>query len=145
MFAAYDSFMSVLLDTSKNTENDMNFYNRETDKWYDEQIRDNFINISTGKYVNPLDYFISSNSETSDKFDSDGNVQISIWNKKVNKVIFIAKISNKVNFWDIAFGVASADSPGKWFGDSLGDIKGEKQLYGTYTFTVDLSKKDFND
>ena len=70
--------MSVLWDNSKNTAGDMNFYNRETDKWYDEQIRDNFINIATGKYVNPIDYFISSNSETSDKFDSDGNVQISI-------------------------------------------------------------------
>ena len=145
MFVAYDGFMSVLWDTSKNTAGDMNFYNRETDKWYDEQIRDNFINNSTGKYVNPIDYFISSNSEISDKVDSDGNVQISIWHKKVNKTIFIAKISNNVNVWDVAFGVASADNPGKWFDDSLCGIEGEKQSYGTYTFTVDLSKKDFND
>ena len=49
--AAYDGFMSVLWDTSKNTAGDMNFYNRETDKWYDEKIRDNFVKISEGKYV----------------------------------------------------------------------------------------------
>jgi len=145
MTAAYDGFMSVLWDTSKNTAGDMNFYNRETDKWYDEQIRDNFVNIAAGKYVNPKDYFINSNSETSDKVDSDGNVQISIGHKKVNKVIFNAKISNTVNIWDVGFGVASADSTGKWFGDPLGGTEGVKQSDGTYTFTVDVSKKDFND
>ena len=145
MTAAYDGFMSVLWDTSKNTAGDMNFYNRETDKWYDEQIRDNFVNIAAGKYVNPKDYFINSNSETSDKVDSDGNVQISIGHKKVNKVIFNAKISNTVNIWDVGFGVASADSTGKWFGDPLGGTEGVRQSDGTYTFSVDVSKKDFND
>ena len=66
-------------------------------------------------------------------------------NKKVNKAIFIAKISNTVNVWDVLFGVDSADSPSKWFSDSLSGTEGEKQSYGTYTFNVDVSKKDFND
>ena len=61
--AAYDGFMSVLWDTSKNTAGDMNFYNRETDKWYDEKIRDNFVKISEGKYVKPTDYYIETISE----------------------------------------------------------------------------------
>ena len=143
--AAYDGFMSVLWDTSKNTAGDMNFYNRETDKWYDEQIRDNFINIAAGKFVNPTKYYVNSNSDTSDKVDSDGNIHMSIGNKKVNKVIFNAKISGAVNIWDVGFGVASADSTGKWFGDPVGGADGVKQNDGTYTFTVDVSDKDFHD
>ena len=143
--AAYDGFMSVLWDTSKNTAGDMNFYNRETDKWYDEKIRDNFVNIAAGKYVKPTDYYINSNSETSTNVDSDGNIQISIGTKKVNKVIFNAEISGSVQIWEVGFGVASADSTGKWFGDPVGGSDGVKQADGTYTFTVDVSSKDFND
>ena len=143
--AAYDGFMSVLWDTSKNTAGDMNFYNRETDKWYDEQIRDNFVKISSGKYVKPTDYYVESNSETSTNVDSDGNIQISIGTKKVNKVIFNAKISSSVQIWEVGFGVASADSTGKWFGNPVGGAEGVKQSDGTYTFTVDVSSEDFND
>mgnify|MGYP002624260009 FL=1 len=143
--AGYDGFMSILWDTSKNTAGDMNFYNRETDKWYDEQIRDNFINIAAGKFVDPTKYLVDSNSETSTNVDSDGNIQINIGSKKVTKVIFNAKISSAVNIWDVGFGVASADSTGKWFGDPVGGAEGVKQTDGTYTFTVDVSQKDFND
>ena len=137
--------MSVLWDTSKNTAGDMNFYNRETDKWYDEKIRDNFVNIAKGDYVKPTDYFVNSNSETSSNLDSDGNIQINIGSKKVNKVIFSAKISSSVQVWDVGFGVASADSTHTWFGDPVGGAEGVKQSDGTYLFTIDVSKKDFND
>ena len=142
--ADYDGIMSVLWDTSKNTAGDMNFYNRETDKWYDEKIRDNFVNIAAGKYVKPTDYYIESNTETSTNVDSDGNVQINIGNKKVSKVIFNANIEGAEK-WECGFGVASADSTGKWFGDPVGGADGVKQDDGTYTFTVDVSSKDFND
>ena len=143
--ASYDGFMSVLWDTSKNTAGDMNFYNRETDKWYDEQIRDNFVNIAVGKYVKPTDYLINTNSETSSNVDSDGNIQINIGNKKIKKVIFNAKISGDAQIWEVGFGVASADNTGKWFGDPVGGGDGEKESDGTYTFTIDVSDKDFND
>ena len=85
--------MSVLWDTSKNTAGDINFYNRETDKWYDEQIRDNFIKISEGKLVEPTKYNIESNAETSSIADANGNIQISIGSKKVKTVSFNTKIS----------------------------------------------------
>jgi endoglucanase len=142
--ADYDGFMSVLWDTSKNTAGDMNFYNRETDKWYDERIRDGFVNIAAGKYVKPTDYYIESNSETSTNVDADGNIQINIGNKKVKKVIFNAKIEG-AEVYECGFGVASADNTGKWFGDPVGGGDGEKQDDGTYTYTIDVSSKDFND
>ena len=122
----------------------MNFYNRETDKWYDERIRDGFVNIASGKYVKPTDYYIESNSETSTNVDADGNIQISIGNKKVKKVIFNAKIEG-AEVYECGFGVASADNTGKWFGDPVGGGDGEKQDDGTYTYTIDVSSKDFND
>ena len=71
----------------------MNFYNRETDKWYDEQIRDNFVKISEGKFVDPTKYYIESNTETSSNVDADGNIQINIGSKKVKSVSFNAEIS----------------------------------------------------
>ena len=142
--AAYDGFMSVLWDTSKNTAGDMNFYNRETDKWYDEKIRDNFVKISEGKYVNPTDYYIESNTETSSNVDGDGNIQMSIGSKKVKTVIFNASIKG-AEIYEVGFGVASADNTGKWFGDPVGGADGKKEDDGTYTFTVDVSSKDFND
>ena len=140
----YDGFMSILWDTSKNTAGDMNFYNRETDKWYDEKIRDNFVAISKGDFVKPSDFFVDSNSETSTKVDSDGNIQINIGSKKVNKVIFNAEITG-AQIWEVGFGVASADKSGTWFGDPVGGADGVKQDDGSYLFTVDVSEKDFND
>jgi endoglucanase len=142
--AAYDGFMSVLWDTSKNTAGDMNFYNRETDKWYDEKIRDNFVNIAKGKYVNPTKYYSESNKETSTNVDADGNIQMTIGTKKVKKVIFNAEIKG-AEIYEVGFGVASADSTGTWFGDPVGGADGVKEDDGTYTFTVDVSSKDFND
>ena len=107
-------------------------------------IKDNFVNIASGKYVNPTDYYKVSNSETSTNVDGDGNIQISIGTKKVKKVSFIAKISGAEK-WEVGFGVASSDSSGEWFGDPVGGGDGEKQDDGVYLFTVDVSEKDFND
>ena len=137
--------MSVLWDTSKNTAGDMNFYNREKDNWYDEVIRDNFVNIAKGKYVKPTDYYSESNKETSTNVDADGNIQMTIGTKKVKNVIFNAKISSEVQVWEVGFGVASSDSTGTWFGDPVGGAEAVKENDGTYTFTVDVSSKDFND
>ena len=141
---AYDGFMSVLWDTSKNTAGDMNFYNREKDEWYDEKIRDNFVNIAKGKYVNPTKYYGNSNKETSTNVDTDGNVQMTIGTKKVKNVIFNAQIKG-AEIWEVGFGVASADNTGTWFGNPVGGGDGVKEADGTYTFTVDVSKEDFND
>ena len=142
--AAYDGFMSILWDTSKKTAGDMNFYNRETDKWYDDKIKDNFVKISTGKYVNPTNYFTTASSETSTSADAYGNIQISIGKKKVRKVSFKAKITGAEK-WEVGFGVASSDSSGEWFGDPVGGSDGEKQSDGLYLYSLDVSGKDFND
>ena len=140
----YDGIMSTLWDTSKNDAGNMNYFNRETDEWYDEEIRDNFINISNRKYVKPSDYFVECNSETSSKVSSEGYIKINIENKKVNKVIFNAKI-NDTQISEVGFGIGSKDSSGTWSGDPILGEKGLKQSDGTYTYSIDVSDKDFND
>ena len=39
MSSSYDGIMSCLWDTSNKKIGDMNHYDRENDKWYDEKIR----------------------------------------------------------------------------------------------------------
>ena len=137
--ADYNGIMSILWDTSKNTAGDMNFYNREDDRWYDEKLQNNFYSISVGKYVKPSDYYSQTNNETVKEVDSDGNLQINIGTKKIKQVIFNAAITGTT--WNCGFGVGSADENGTWFGDSIGGGDG---VYNkddkTYTFTVDVTK-----
>ena len=42
----------------------MNFYDRENDKWYDDKLKENFIQISKGKYIKPMDFHIETYFET---------------------------------------------------------------------------------
>ena len=42
--------MCCLWDTSNKEYGNMNYYDRENDIWYDEKFKENFIEISRGKY-----------------------------------------------------------------------------------------------
>ena len=52
------------MDTSNKEFGDMNYYDRENDKWYDEKLKENFIQISRGKYIKPMDFYIKIHFET---------------------------------------------------------------------------------
>ena len=56
--------MSCLWGTSNKVFGDMNFYDRENDSWYDVKLKENFIQISRGKYVKPVNFFIKTHFET---------------------------------------------------------------------------------
>lgn len=140
--ADYDGIMSCLWDTSKNTAGDMNFFNRETERWYDEKLQNNLIDIANGKYVHPTEFYASSNKQTADNVDADGNLQINIGTKKVKKIIFNANIEGTT--YECGFGVASSGDDGEWFGDPLSGGEGVKQADGSYTFTVDPSSMSGN-
>ena len=47
----YDGIMPCLWDTSNKTFGDMNFYDRENDLWYDDKLKEIFIQISRGKML----------------------------------------------------------------------------------------------
>ena len=60
----FDGIMSCLWGTSNKVFGDMNFYDRENDSWYDVKLKENFIQISRGKYVKPVNLFIKTHFET---------------------------------------------------------------------------------
>ena len=129
--------MSCLWDTSKNTAGNMNFYNREQDRWYDEKLENNLYSISLGKYPHPTEYCLMAKSESVTEVDKDGNMQISLKSSKIKKIIFNASISGTT--WACGFGVGSENDDGKWFGESFGGADGEyNKEDDSYTFTVEL-------
>ena len=143
MALAYKGAMACLWDTSKKTAGNMNFYDKENDKWYDDKIKEFFINLSKGEYVNPTDYYFYSNKETTYSLDSDGNLYIKIRKKKVIKIIFNAKITCK-NFWDAGFGIASQYKNGSWAGKSIAGAESKGAIDGSVIFILDISDNDYN-
>ena len=95
MSQSYEGIMSCLMDTSNN--GDMNYYNREKDKWNDEIIKNNFKKISKGKFVNPKDYYFVSNQDSTHNPDPDGTIYMQFGSKKVMK-LFLMQILLLNNF-----------------------------------------------
>ena len=91
---SYKGIMTCLWDTSNQSIGDYNYFNRENNQWYDEQIRSGFKNITKGRYVKPTDYFIYSNVEETRSLNSDGNLVINFGLKRPIKVI--VKISMSI-------------------------------------------------
>ena len=140
--ADYKGIMSCLWDTSK--YGDSNFYNRDTDQWYDEKIKENFKKIARGKYIKPSEYFLNTISITTTEPDPDGFFTIYIGKLKVVTAIFNAKIeSNRVA--ECGFGITSINKNGGWTGEGIWCGIGVKQYDGTYIYTYDIRDKDFND
>ena len=138
----YNGIMSCLWDTSKKTAGDINFYNRESDQWYDEKIKENFRKIGKGKYIKPTQYFYITKFLTVSKPDPDGFFSISIGRLKVIKIIFNAKIAH--NYLDCVFGIASYKKNGQLFGIPIEGVEGKKNYDGSYSFFYDTSNEDFN-
>ena len=143
MISEYEGIMPCLWDTSKKTAGNMNFYNRETNKWYDPKIRDNLLDIKKGKYVKPTQYYIISPFKTVFEPNPDDNFNINIGRIKVIKVIFNAFIIG-AHPSTVGFGIATDDKNGKWTGISISGDLGKKDKENTYTYTVDVSKNDCN-
>ena len=141
MSSSYNGIMSCLWDTSIG---DMNYYDRVNDKWYDNIIKDNFKKISKGKFVNPRDYYFISNKDTVSGLSPEGAIRMQIGEKKAMKVIFNAEVSKNYLF-SSGFGIASSDKNGGWVGESVSANTGKKQYDGSYTYTINVSDKDYND
>jgi hypothetical protein len=59
----YNGLMACLWDTSNKTLGEMNFYNRAINKWYDEKIKENLMEISKGKYIKSSEYYLITNKQ----------------------------------------------------------------------------------
>ena len=139
----YDGIMCCLWDTSNKIFGNMNFYDRTNDIWYDEKIKNNFLEISKEKYIKPIDYFINTTFESTDFHFIYGDLQISFENKKILKIIINARI-NGVLFVDLDFEVYTYDKFGYPIKINFGKENSKKQYDGTQIFTIDVSKIDCN-
>ena len=132
--------MSCLWDTSNKEYGDMNFYDRENDIWYDEKLKENFIEISRGKYIKPKDFYIKSHFETVTIPYNEGTFQIKIGNKKALKIILNMRLTG-ILFIDCDISIYTyEESTGIIVGIDTIKSSGKKQYDGTYVLTIDISE-----
>ena len=134
-----DGIMSCLWDTSNKTFGDVNYYDREKDIWYDEKLKDFFIEISKGKYVKPIDFYIKTHFETLTVPYLDGTFYMKIGRKKVLKIILNTRL-NGILFEDTDFVIYTSSKGGKFKTINYGIENGKKQYDGTFIFTIDVSE-----
>jgi len=135
----YDGIMCCLWDTSNKTFGDMNFYDRTNDIWYDEKIKNNFLQISKGKYVKPKDFFINTTFESTDTYYNYGDYLIDIENRKVLKIILNVRFTG-VLFVDFDLIIYTYNKDGTVKEINFGLENSKRQYDGTHIFTIDVSK-----
>jgi hypothetical protein len=140
---SFDGIMSCLLDNSNKKFGTINYYDRVNDKWYDEVIRDNFMKISQGDFLKFTDFSYYSNRDTVNNLNEKGFLVIKIGKKKVKKVIFNVKIST--SYYEVNFGVQTNKKNSFYHNFMINGPEGKKNFDGSYTYIIDVSKRDFND
>jgi len=140
----YDGIMSCLWDTSNKEYGEMNYYDRENDIWYDEKLKENFMQISRGKYIKPKDFYIKTHLEIVNNLYSFGNLQIKIGGRKALKIILNVRLTG-ILFTDLEFSIYSYNAFGKTFQIKFEKSNGKKQYDGNSIFIIDISKIKCND
>ena len=135
----YEGIMPCLWDTSNKEFGDMNYYDRENDKWYDNKLKENFIQISRGKYVKPMDFYIKTHFETVTMTYIQGGMELKITDRKALKIIINVRINGTL-FINANFNIYSYDSNGNSFPIQFKKTDGKKQYDGTHVFSIDISK-----
>ena len=137
----YEGIMACLWDTSNKNYGDMNYYNRLTDEWYDEKIKNILMEISKGKIVKSADFYIYSNFETITDFEQYENVFIDFGAKKPIKLILNMYYSGKI-YYDYYFTIYCEDIGGWDNYIDFDERNGKKYYDGTITYTIDISDEN---
>jgi len=140
----YNGIMCCLWDTSNKMHGDMNFYDRTNDVWYDEKIKNNFLEISKGRYIKPKDYFINTTFESSDTIYDFESLMINFQNRKVLKIFINIKLTG-VLFKDIGLYINTENNDGLFFNIDYGKDNIKKQYDGTSIISIDVSEIDCYD
>ena len=135
----YDGIMCCLWDTSNKTFGDMNFYDRTNDIWYDEKIKNNFLQISKGTYIKPMKFLINTTFESTDIIYFYETMFISIENRKVLKIFINVKLTGTL-FVDLELSVSTYDKNGEEVQIYYGKNNVKKQYDGTQIITIDVSR-----
>ena len=137
----YEGIMACLWDTSNKNFGYMNYYNRLTDEWYDDKIKNIYMKISKGQFVKSSDFYIYSNIETLIDIEQYSYYFITLGTKKPLKIILNIYYSGML-FYDYYFEIYCLDIS-KWeiFID-YDERNGKKQYDGTITYTIDISNRN---
>ena len=133
--------LPCLWDIPEKISDNMYYYDKDTDKWNDEKIRDILLNISRGKTIKSSEYYSMTNLE-----NIIPNYNYGFFNfgkKKIVKIIINAKISGQIGK-DFEFGISSVKKNKDWFDLPIKKENGKKQYNGYTIFTIDTSYEDFN-
>ena len=135
----YDGIMCCLWDTSNKIFGDMNFYDRTNDIWYDEKIKNNFYQISRGKYIKPKDYIITTTFESTVISGNSYSLIINFENKKVLKILINASLTGAL-FVDFELIIETSNKNFGLVQIDYGKDNVKKQYDGTYNLIIDVSK-----
>ena len=133
--------MPFLWDTSNRKVGDMNYYNRETNEWYDQKLSEIFLNISEDKHIRISEFYYTTNIETITETSDWGDFFVNIRNLKPLKIILNGNLYGTL-FDDYDFSVSSLDSDGEFFDIQFGPENGKRQYDGTIIYTFDVSNYD---
>ena len=136
-----DGIMACLWDTSNKNYGDMNYYNRLTNEWYDNKIKNFLMKISKGNFVKSKDFYIYSNIETIINIDIDYYYYINFGTKKPLKIILNINYSGKF-YNDYFFEVYCSNSKRMISQIHFDEKNGKKQYDGTITYSLDIENKD---
>ena len=139
----YSGLVCCLQDTSNKIFGDMNFYDRETDKWHDDKIKDIFNKLSKNKNLKVTDFFITTKIETTYETSDLGDYIIHLSKRKPLKLILNLSYKGEL-FVDYDFSISSLNKDYDFFDIMFGKENGKKQYDGTIIYTIDLSKEDCN-
>ena len=135
----YDGIMCCLWDTSNENFGNMNFYDRTNDIWYDEKIKNNFLQISKGKYVKPMKFLTNTTFESTNIIYNFDSLLINIENRKVLKIFINAKITG-VLFSNLELFVQTNNKNGNVVQIDYGKDNVKKQYDGTSIIAIDVSR-----
>ena len=140
-----DGIMSCLWDTSNKNYGNMNYYNRLSNEWYDEKIKNIIYDISRGKFIKSSDFYIMTNLETVSTLNDYGGFTIKLGNRNPVKIILNVKITGG-RLDGNEFGIVSFDKKtGEMMEIHFGRKNGKKQYDGTYFITIDINNEDCSD
>ena len=133
--------MPFLWDTSNKKVGDMNYYNRETNEWYDQKLSAIFLNISKDKHIKISDFYYITNIEATTETSYYGDFFIALGKLKPLKIILNGNLYGTL-FDDYDFSVSSIDKDGEFFDIQFGPENGKRHYDGTIIYTFDVSNYD---
>ena len=89
-------FVACLRDTSNKEYGDMNYFNRDTNQWYDTKLADIISSISKGKNGKPSDYFITTNTKVKLNEKGENKLKIENYNLKPIKITVNALLKGRL-------------------------------------------------